>query len=427
MAAVAGDGAVDVSLPLPPLAPGVHEARLEIPPDALAADDAFHFLVRVRESLPSLCVGPDGESSFVRTALNPAGDGSGVSVRRVDPGDLRQVTLRDFSSVFLVSALPLPGQDMLALEDYVREGGVLTIFPGDAVPGPYADWTILPAKPEAVVERLPDDRIRSLRLVRQREPLFADFVLPPGAIPTLAIQRHLRFGRLEPDAFPVIAAGSDIPFLLSRSVGRGRVLLCAVSADRRWSTLPVTSFFLPMLHQIVQFGAGVNREPLFHVTAPALLLSDVIPEMTERDRLLSPAGIPLTVRPVRQEGGIRLEAEDVTLPGVYVLMRPDGSRRPGFAANMDRAESNLQPVDPSSLARLTGLRNLRVARSGEELMRLIRDHRRGRPLTELCLWAALLLAVAEWYLANRASRPPRPLSETIRVGDSGRVLSGTPS
>jgi hypothetical protein len=171
----------------------------------------------------------------------------------------------------------------------------------------------------------------------------------------------------------------------------------------------------------------VNREPLFHVTAPALLLSDVIPEMTERDRLLSPAGIPLTVRPVRQEGGIRLEAEDVTLPGVYVLMRPDGSRRPGFAANMDRAESNLQPVDPSSLARLTGLRNLRVARSGEELMRLIRDHRRGRPLTELCLWAALLLAVAEWYLANRASRPPRPLSETIRVGDSGRVLSGTPS
>ena len=42
---------------LPPLEAGVHAARIETPDDNLPIDNAFHFLIRVQDQMPSLVVG----------------------------------------------------------------------------------------------------------------------------------------------------------------------------------------------------------------------------------------------------------------------------------------------------------------------------------------------------------------------------------
>jgi len=421
------NASVTMPFTLPSLSPGVHALRLALPADGLMIDDAFHFLLRVKHELPVLAVGREKDTFFLATALNPGVNSGGIRATRIESEALAGQSLRDYSAVFLCNALPLSGQQMLQLETFVKGGGVMVIFPGDdAAPKAYIDWSCMPAKVEDTVEPKEEGRIWALRLLTKQDPLFLGFHLPPGAVPTIAVMRHLRFG--DPAAaggIPVIAAidraGSSTPFLLSRSFGKGRVLVFAVSADRVWSTLPLTSFFLPMIHQMVQFGAGFIPEPLYVWNARALMLSDFLPDLTDADTITTPDDTPLSIRAIRKESQVLYEAENIQAPGVYKIAHSGGPREPVMAVNVRREESNLQVVDSSRLERITGLRSLRITRDVQELRQQIDEHRKGRPMTEFCFWVALVLAVAEIFLANRISRRKSALSEHLDVTQSGRV------
>ncbi|MEI7437752.1 MAG: hypothetical protein WCL16_13185 [bacterium] len=416
------NGQKTITFPLPSLSPGVHTARIATPTDGLTIDDVFHAVIRVRQQLPTLCVGSEQDTLFLMTALNAGHDQALANVTRVDADEITEASLRACSSVFLVNALPLPGQSMLALESYVKNGGTLAIFPGDnANPAAYQNWSILPAKPDAITELAQGVRVCQLRLLLPEDPLFAGFRLPPGAIPTLAIRRNLHWPKLEADSALVTDAGHDLPFLASRYVGKGRVLLCAVSADRRWSSLPMTSFFLPMVYQIVQFGAGLARQPLYLWNTANLMISGVLTDFAEGDQILMPNGQPLSVRSIRQGTEMLMEAENADQPGVYTLSHNLKEAAPAFAMNLVRTESNLDPVDAKTLAGLTGLRNLRIAADGDELQRQIEEHRRGRPLTETFFWLALLLAIAELWIANLIGRNRSTLASSLTIQASGRV------
>ena len=414
-------GAATVEFALPPLAAGVHTAAVTVPTDGLPQDDALHLLIRIREQLPVLCVGAEGDTFFITTALNPDRSRSGA-IRRIDPDALATESLQSYSTLFLVNAIPLGGQAILALEQYVRQGGVLVLFAGDrATPADYAPWTILPAKPASIADLPAGGRVRTLRLVAERDPLFADFALPPGAVPTLAIQRHLAWPVLEPGAVVTVMAGNDVPFLASRAVGKGRVLLCTVSADRRWSNLPIGSFFLPLVHQMVQYGAGLGREPAFAWLESSLALGPLLPDFAASDRLLDPAGALVSVRPYRTAAETGFQADGLGEPGIYAHVTAVGAPRPGLALNVRRDESALDPVDPAVVRTLTGFRTVQLSRDGEELQRQVEEHRRGRPLTEGFFWLALILAVAELWLANRTSRARPSLTKHLQVDATGKV------
>lgn len=424
-ALVEANGAVELAFPLPAMPFGIHAARITTPADGLAIDDEFHFLLHVRKELPTLVVGTPSDCLFLTTALNPGENAPALKAKRIDPEAVSAETLRNYSTIFLCNALPLSGQAMLALENYVKGGGVLVLFPGDnARPKDYAEWSILPGKPDAISEMPEKDRVRYLFLRARQDPVFSGFSLPPGSTPTVVIQRYLHFPRLENDASIVIAAGNETPFLVSRYAGRGRMLLSAVSADRRWSSLPLSAFFLPLIHQVVFFGAGLGREPLYLWPAPTMLLSEMFPDLTDKDVVTTPRGETLSIRPVRKEMKVLLEAENVREQGVYLTNRGGDAKEPLFAVNLKRDESNLQPVNPDELLKITGLDALRVARDSNELQRLIDNERKGRPLTEMALWAALILAIIENTLANWISRRKAVLTDHMTIDSSGRVSGG---
>jgi hypothetical protein len=422
------NGEVGVTFNVPALPVGTHAARIATSTDGLPLDDDFHFLLRVYKQLPVLVIGAEEDSFFLMTALQPGGEAaSAMGAKRIEPDGLPGEILRNYSTVFLCNALPLSGQAILALEDYVRSGGVLVLFPGDnASPRQYEEWTCLPAKPVAIDELPAADRVRPLRLLAGQDPLFTGFTLPPGAIPTVALQRYLRWEFPDDtEAVPVIGAGAETPFLLSRNVGRGRVLFFAVSADRRWSSLPILSVFLPLVHQIVQFGAGMGKEPLYVWTGRHMVLTDILPDLKEGDQVFTPRGDLLAVRPIRKGARVLLEAEHVAEAGVYSLARSGDAavKELLLAANIPRLESSLEPVDGNGIPALIGIRDIRVARDVPQLQELIEEHRRGRPLTEACLWIALALAIGEVFLANRVSRRRESLSDRMRVALSGRVTA----
>jgi len=381
---------------LPPLPPGVHTARLETPADGLALDNDFHFLLRVKDRLPVLVVGSATDTFFLLRALNPGI--SVMEVTRVEPDALGNETLADYACIFLCNALPLPGQALLDLENYARRGGSLIFFPGDrATVADYESWSCLPAKP-TLIEDITNPGRRPLRLLKPRDPLFTGLQLPAGAVPTITARRALAWQLAGGDANaePLLGLSDTAHLLVSRPFGAGRTLLFAVSADRRWSDFPLSPIFLPLLHQIVQFSAGVSGEKPFMWAAKDL----VLPAATE-GTLLSPQNQPLRIRAAKQEAGTIYSLEDATQPGIY---RRELDLVPEVAINIPRAESNLSPVPPGELLQHLGEKTT-LSRDRAELLRQIEQHRIGRPLAETLLWLALALGLLEVFLANRAARP----------------------
>ena len=405
----------DAEILLPSLPPGTHEAFVEIPPDGLAADDRFHFLLHVFDQVPVLCVGEPSSVYFVRHALDPGGGESRIDVTSLAPGRLGEETLHRFVLVVLCDALPLDGQHILALEDYVRSGGTLVVFPGDrAGVSDYQSFNTLPAHPTRI-DNVPEDEAYS--------PLFAsesggDLSLAQNSVSGITLSRRLFFKVPIENARVLLRTREGHPFLLARNDGDGLVLFFAVAADRSWSDFPLSPQFLPVLHRAVRRGSGVSRSLLVAEAARELALPPGTRPLTDGAAIMGPGGEPVEVRSLREGRGEIIYLQDATTPGVY-RVGTEGS--PLLAVHLPPGESDLTPIPNAVMARLIGGDRDRVVTSVAEMLQAVEAYRIGRPLAELFLWIALVLAVLETLLANRMSRTSKTLHDTIIVDASGRV------
>jgi len=420
-----------VVFPLPPLPPGIHTGRVECPADNLAADDAFHFLIRVRPQMPTLVCGGERDTFFLRAALRAAAGGE-AAFTAVEPEALAGETLSGYSTVFLCNALPLSGQAMAAVDAYVRRGGLLVLFPGfRAAVADYRAWASLPGVPREVRELPRNASRQTLLWTAARHPVLRTL---DGALttPVIAMERGLVWDETAADTQPIITLSSGDPLLLERPSGDGRVMLFAVSADRAWSNFPLTPFYLPLIAQLVEYGAGLGANAPFVWGGGMLPLATVLPEAGPEIALTGPDGRPATIRRVLQDGQMLGYIEDATLPGIYLQSGASGPQ-PALAVNMPREESDLTPVAPDALAALLGVESLHTAFDRESLAALLHDHRVGRTYGELLLWLVLLLLAAEFVYANRLARGSARLSEQLTLDSSGRIrghlaaaLAGSP-
>ena len=396
----------EIRFSIPPLDAGTHEARVELPADNLPVDNVLHFLVRVRDNLPALCVGDKDSTFYLMRALNPAGEtGSGMQVKRLDAADVANEDLAQYSCVFLCNALPVPGQAIVALERYVEAGGLLIFFPGDAGgPADYSVWRCLPGMPSSIQDIPIVARRCILRWEKPQHPIVRSLKPRPGETPVATIRRSLRWKQLHEDGSAIIAAGAGLPLLVQRRFGNGEVLMFSVSADRSWGNLPLSPYFLPIVHQLVQHGMGMSGNEPYVWTAAELPLAAHLPAATRQSSLLNPAGIAVPIRSDTVDGKTGLRATGLTVPGIYSFMQSPTTRPgPALAVNLDRKESNLAVVAHDRIPELVGNRGTRVANTVSALRQLLVEHRVGRTFGEQLLWLALIAAMVEVMYANRKS------------------------
>ena len=409
------------SFTLPPLEVGMHAARIQTPDDNLPIDSAFYFLIRVQDQMPSLIVGNESETLFLRTALK-AGFGRASAFVTATPEQITDKPLSAYACVFLCNALPLPGQAITAVEDYVKTGGVLVMFPGmGAKPEAYAAWNCLPGIPSAVEDLPLSQRNRTLTWDLPQHLLVRTLREGIG-IPALAIRRRIAWGKLHETAQRIVSMGANQPFLLDRPFGDGRVLMFAVSADRTWSDFPLSPFFLPLLLQCADYGAGVGAKAPFVWATDSLSLSERFPEMKGAPTLSAPDGQPVSVRTLVVQGKTVLNAENLAMPGFYLMAtaeQPDG--KPALAVNLPREESDLTPVAEKEIPKQLGVDHADVAMDLATLRKQIEEHRIGRTYGEHLLWLAFLLTAIEFIYANVLARGSKGGGEKVRVDAAGHV------
>ena len=424
-AIVQGDGADgDTIFTIPPLGPGVHTAYIETPEDNLPLDDTLHFLVRTREHLPALCVGSADATLFLRLALGAAADdeASGISLKTITPDALSAEPLSSYACIFLCDALPLPGQEIVQMEQYVQGGGLLVLWPGSgARVEDYAPWRCLPGTVSEIIELPIAERTQLLRWNQPTHPLLHPLRQGLGT-PRLTMRRHLGWTELAEETEVLVTANAATPFVLSRPYGRGHVFVLSVSANRSWSDFPLSPYFLPLAHQFVQYAAGMGRFTPYLWTTDSLLVGEHLSEATTDSTLRSPKGDKVALRSSTVEGATVLHAEALFLPGIYTLSTPSQpDPRPALAINLTRRESDLTPIVTDEIPDRMGLDEVILSQNQEELLRKIEEHRIGRTFGEALLWLALIVAVAEGVYGNMLVRGVPKLSETLGITAAGKV------
>ncbi len=416
------DTEATVDFALSGLEPGIHVATVTTPQDALPEDDAFQFLIRVRKQLPVLIAGPQDATRYLKAALAPGA--ADESVKQAEATEIAQIDLRDFQALFLCDAFPLDGQAVLRVEEYAKNGGVVVVFPGyRAEASAYTELKILPAFPAGTADIPVELAARPLKRIPNQEGQVVTFSLPlpPGTVPTVALKRVMTLGELHEGAAVLVTAGDDQPFLTGRAVGRGRVFLFTVGANRDWSTFPLTAFFLPVVHQLIRQGAGASVQPPHLTLGAHLPVNEAVPNYRDDDAISMPSGLPLAIK---DNGNRVFFIDTLPEPGIYTRAKAGATEpEPVLAVNTDRFESRLTPAGSDELAEWTGFKKWLSASDPEELLRLVDEHRNGRSLAEIFLWLALLLALLEWWIANRALRSQTGATEKMKVDLAGKVVT----
>lgn len=414
---------------VPPLTAGRHAARLKLPDDNLMIDNMFYFIIKAEDQFPTLCVGGRDDTLFLRTALTAGlGMKGEVEADWVEPGKLAEKKLQSYACIFLCNAVSIGADEMTALERFIDAGGLVILFPGDAATvADYRAWTCLPGLPTAVEPVPLAERRQLLNWDAPNHVILKGLKTGETAL-TVTARKRLAWEGLEKGAERLISCGGEHPFLLGRARGRGYVLLFAVSADRTWSDFPLSPYYLPIVRQIVLFGAGVGSYAPYVWCTQSLPLEPYLPDATRETALSDPEGNAVPVRSITEEARTILRVEDLTKAGIYRQSGAPGAESgPVLAVNTRREESDLTPLDPADVKDLLGLKHVYVARDKEQMIAQIQESRVGRTFAEELLWLVLLLAAIEFFYANRLMKSVPSLSEKLAIEPSGNLRKDHPA
>ena len=423
---------------------GSHVVEIGTEPDALAADNTFLASIPVRDRIPVLLVdGAPGdtlediksETGYLQIALSPFMAGKVeqadlLQTRVVPVEGLTAKALAESQIVVLANTRQLGADQLKALEDFVKTGGGLLVFPGDKTDtawwnGPFSKLAPLPLAGIAgdTKEGAPTMGITSQRFEDPAMELFND--PRNGSMAEAAVKVWFKMrppeksgGALDPVVLARLDSGD--PFLAEKAFGEGRVIACATACDADWSNLPARPFFLPLTQRLSVYLAS-NVYPPRNLEIGRQLVSFLPADAAGKKAILTgPDGIPVELAIVKKESRGVVEYGPVFAPGLYTLT-PPGSTPLHYVFNADRRESDLARLSEQEIADLGKTHNVPIVHSLEEYKNLEHKNRFG---TELWKWflAGLLaflfleLILQRYFTRRRTKLPVKPISAASLVG-----------
>lgn len=425
---------------------GSEAVRVEVPPDALPADNIRHLSVEVADAIRILIVNgepsPDSfvdEVTFLTTALRPEGEVfSGNELVVVDEAGLEEMELGRFHVVVLANVYRVSDPAVESLERFVRRGGGALLFLGDQVDADLYNMAFY-REGEGL---LPAELTEVVRAVNASHLMVTDRLHPavrglggggdPLGLGQVAFFEYfgcVPFSATEPDEIDaqgggelqasvqderpqgtaggssrVIARFDDADehaAVVERRFGEGRVILVTTSADKEWHLWPDHPTFLPIMMELAHYVAKRGDSGTEHwVGEPIELPLD--PAAFEPDAVVRTPAYPtepevsVTAAPSGDGQELALHWDHTDSAGVYqfVLQRRGRSGASSLGevvrlvtVNIDPGESDLTMAQEDELRRSMGGVPLEYVKGIESIAEAT-----GEARTEL--WRVLLFATA---------------------------------
>ncbi|MEO6741796.1 MAG: BatA domain-containing protein [Chthoniobacteraceae bacterium] len=405
-------------------AAGSHVVEVSTEPDVLAADNTFLASIPVRDRLPVLLVDgapgatPDdiaSETGYLQIALSPFAAG------KVELSDLLEPhvitadafsakNLADTSAVVLANVRKLTPEQLRVLEDFVKNGGGLLVFPGDRTDsawwnGPFA--TLAPVPLAGISGELKDaSQGTGIAAQRFENPALEIFNDPRnGSMTEAAIKVWFKMkspaSSGDPND-PVVLARLDSgdPFLVERAVGHGRVIACSSAADADWGNLPARPFYLPLVQRLcVHLASTVN--PPRNLDVGRSLVSFLPTAAAGKKALLTgPDGTSIELPIVKRDELGVVETAPLYQPGLYTL-QPPGGQPIHYVVNADRRESDLARLADTEIAEFAKAHSVAVVHSSAEFRENEHRQRFGEELWKWVLLGLLAFIFLELILQRK--------------------------
>lgn len=428
-------GCTDVErVPLVFSEPGEHRIQVVVDAaDDLPADNSLYATVGIPPRLAVLLVDGGADSAgaaparqsaafYLRTALHAVSSaGDSVRLDRVPPTDLSAVTLDGYQVVLLCDVRDLPLPQVERLEQFVQSGGGLSIFLGSTADRDFYN-NLLGGPASRPLGGLMPAEVHDLADTRGADhPLhvvFADLEHPvlqrfkEGLHAALAgVSVYRAYAVVPHEAWVVATLDRDLPWIVERGYGRGRVMLFTTLPDPRWTNLPLRRVFLPLASRLVSYLAGGGSGTADAAVGEEIALLRGGWDLDQPIYVARPDGSRLraTVAVVGAEPVALLPGDAVEQAGFYRLELPGSAKRTLRAVNVPRRESVPRVLDLARAQELAGRWRLTtlgpVADHHEETVAALwSSGRGGRGLWDTLLWIVLILALLEPLVAGRLGR-----------------------
>lgn len=374
-------------------------AAVRVPDDALAIDNAFHFVLSADQRIGALIVEgpgtPPGASYFLERSL-ALGQSPGF---RTETRNVARLTSEDLVRypVMIFNQTALPGGEIgERLRARVKGGAGLIFVAGDNSLG---EWDgVLPGLGRRVDRSAQGGT--TLGYVDLGHPIFEPFTAPRSGDFTSA--RVFQYRPIEADARVLARFGDGGAALVEQPYGRGRILVWSSTLDRGWNDLVLQPVFVPFVHQLTRYAAGYAPSP------PWQLVGDPF-DPGATDPFAAPYTLALT------PGGDRVAMDDsqplaLEEPGFYELRdQRTGARGALVAVNVDPAEAALESFDPAELVGTVMSGSGSGSGVAEMVPLTLAERERQQNAWWYLLVLAFLLLAAETVVSNRFYRGATPL------------------
>ncbi|CAN5580191.1 hypothetical protein BH10PLA1_BH10PLA1_17230 [soil metagenome] len=405
--------------------PQVVTATIQLPSSAalpgITADDSFDLAVDITDPTRVLILSgderspkPASESFFATIALQPfaaAGKSGGdpckvtvLPITSASPGDVQAAQV-----VILANPLPLSPALATAIEQFAYDGGGVMIAPGglsraaDLNDRLYRDGAgCLPAKLNAATDQAEPVGLGQIDLAHP----VTQFLRGRPDAPPATFSRWFKLAPLRADARVIASLSNGDPFAVECTVGKGRVMLLAIPIDADWSTLPLTSFYLPFMQSSVRWLTGFGADRNLSPGEPIVFSWTTAVEMRSAS-VTTPDGRVIPVEPLRQgeRGEIRFAGTDQ--PGTYrvhLFIQHGKDLNVPFVVTRPSEESDLTAMRRDDWRKLeTELNATVIEPDGRPIADLLTASRTGKEIWGLLVLGVIGCALIETWLAGRWS------------------------
>ncbi len=409
-------------------------------PDDLPDDNIKRFSLTPAESVRAVLVAGPGHatdtpllspSGLLALALDPY-DGptaGGIHPAVIAATDLTQADLTDVDAAFFCEVPAFTAAQAAAIDAFVRRGGLAVFLPGRGLQaGNYNELLadddqpgLLPAALGKTVGQIgPTAPAVASDWVDADHPYLAGLYAASADYPPVLVHRYIRMTPTDAGR-PLLSLPGGDPLIVSKTHGRGNIILSAVPASPQWSDMMIRGMVPAMFVRATMMSPGILGRDNTYTVGDTVTVSARLPEgVTDihnlRLEILSPddsisAGEPFPL--VAGPAGAEASFTAPTAPGEYRwhLIGPDVASwdRPVdgvFAVNAVAGEGDLARIAPEDLTGALTTAGIACVTLADSLTSAAADtieRAKGDNWWDVLLIAVAAALLVEVAIANRTS------------------------
>jgi len=385
------------------------DVRAQLEEDDINSDNNRYLNFYVPEKIPIIIFSEDpGDNKFIRLALS-ASDGGYLQVDEALLNQIQSYDLNKYSSVILIGT---PVESSLQrINQYVENGGGLLIFPSskgnlDSFKKICTNFNLsnqisVSGKNNSENNFFIFDKIELQHPLLQN--IFEDETKKQFESPKIYI--HYKF-LADVRGKKIIELNDGSDFLSEFKISRGKIILCNTSPVISWSSFPLKSIFVPLMNKGVLYLSAKDREIINYLAGDEILIP-VSNISSPKIKILRPDSSEeyITVSDQNRSGVINYS--NTNDAGNYKIFT-DEKQFAASTVNINTLESETKYADDSSVKEFFNKINFKGALKNipkdKNPVSLVLQSRYGSELWKYFLMAALLIALAEMFVARNTKK-----------------------